>query len=367
MALPTSGSLTLEQIQTEFGGSNPISLNEYYAGGANVPAGTSGTNGAVPSSGTISISNFYGTQKVAPTFTFSISQHIDRANLRSLAVAAGWNQSSAVIATLASGYYIYSTSVGTPALTIDGSFPGGVTLVNNGFIMGKGGNGASPTSTSYNSVSAGQNGGHGISLGVSCTIFNNSYIAGGGGGGGGNGSTGQYSTIIEPGGGGAGGGEGGRGYNSLAAVFATGGGGGGLGSSGANGGLSTGAYTNHGAGGGGRVLPSSRTTQVNVRAAGANPGLGGSGGGTPLKAIASVDTYGGGPNEAGFSTTSATTGTTGGGGGGWGASGGSSFNATALYVSAVYIAPFGAGGKCVALNGYSVSWAATGNRYGAIS
>jgi hypothetical protein len=64
MALPSSGPLSLDDIQTEFGGSNPISLDEYYAGGAYVPAGTSGTYGAVPSSGTISIQNFYGTSKV---------------------------------------------------------------------------------------------------------------------------------------------------------------------------------------------------------------------------------------------------------------------------------------------------------------
>lgn len=64
MPLPSSGPLSLSDIQTEFGGTNPISLNEYYAGGANVPAGTSGTYGAVPSSGTISIRNFYGTTKI---------------------------------------------------------------------------------------------------------------------------------------------------------------------------------------------------------------------------------------------------------------------------------------------------------------
>lgn len=64
MPLPSSGPLSLNDIQTEFGGSNPISLSEYYAGGANVPAGTTGTYGAVPSSGTISIRNFYGTSKV---------------------------------------------------------------------------------------------------------------------------------------------------------------------------------------------------------------------------------------------------------------------------------------------------------------
>ena len=61
MTLPTSGALSLTDIQTEFGGSNPIGLNEYYAGGTYVPSGTTGTNGAVPTSGQISISSFYGT------------------------------------------------------------------------------------------------------------------------------------------------------------------------------------------------------------------------------------------------------------------------------------------------------------------
>lgn len=64
MALPSSGPLSLADIQGEFGGSNPISLSEYYAGGGLVPAGTTGTFGAVPSSGTISIQNFYGTSNV---------------------------------------------------------------------------------------------------------------------------------------------------------------------------------------------------------------------------------------------------------------------------------------------------------------
>jgi len=73
MTLPTSGPLSLSDIQTEFGGSNPISLNEYYAGGSYVPAGTTGTNGAVPSSGTISISNFYGTSKTIIQLTSPIS------------------------------------------------------------------------------------------------------------------------------------------------------------------------------------------------------------------------------------------------------------------------------------------------------
>lgn len=68
MALPTSGALSLENIQTEFGGSNPIGLSEYYAGGGLVPAGASGTYGAVPSSGALSVQNFYGTQAYTPVY-----------------------------------------------------------------------------------------------------------------------------------------------------------------------------------------------------------------------------------------------------------------------------------------------------------
>lgn len=67
MTLPSSGALSLSAIQTEFGGSNPISINEYYAGGSYVPSGTTGTNGAVPSSGQISFSQFYGTSDYLDT------------------------------------------------------------------------------------------------------------------------------------------------------------------------------------------------------------------------------------------------------------------------------------------------------------
>lgn len=61
MTTPT-GTITMADIQTEFGGSNPIALNEYYAGGAYVPAGTTG----VPSSGTISMNDLRGKSKTVP-------------------------------------------------------------------------------------------------------------------------------------------------------------------------------------------------------------------------------------------------------------------------------------------------------------
>jgi len=71
MPLPSSGALSMNDIAGEFGGSTPHSLSEYYASGALVLSGTSGTYGAVPSSGTISIQNFYGTANATPTGTYT--------------------------------------------------------------------------------------------------------------------------------------------------------------------------------------------------------------------------------------------------------------------------------------------------------
>lgn len=49
MTLQSSGAISLANVQTEFGGSNPIGINEYYGVAAGVPA-----------SGTISLNDFYG-------------------------------------------------------------------------------------------------------------------------------------------------------------------------------------------------------------------------------------------------------------------------------------------------------------------
>jgi len=72
MALPSSGALSLLMIQGEFGGpTTNIAMNQYYAGGSYVPAGTSGNSGAIPSSGQISISQFYGSQSLIPKGYFA--------------------------------------------------------------------------------------------------------------------------------------------------------------------------------------------------------------------------------------------------------------------------------------------------------
>lgn len=64
MAVPTiPSSISLANIQTEFGGANPISISEYYSGAATgyVPSGKANSTGTViPASGAISFANFSG-------------------------------------------------------------------------------------------------------------------------------------------------------------------------------------------------------------------------------------------------------------------------------------------------------------------
>jgi hypothetical protein len=65
MALASSGTLSINDIAGEFGGSsNPESLSEFYRGGSRVA--NSSTTSNIPTSGTISISNFYGASASIP-------------------------------------------------------------------------------------------------------------------------------------------------------------------------------------------------------------------------------------------------------------------------------------------------------------
>lgn len=68
MTLQSSGAISLSDIQTEFGGSSPTSLSEYYRGGSNVI--NASVNNSIPTSGAISLTDFYGTENVlASSFT----------------------------------------------------------------------------------------------------------------------------------------------------------------------------------------------------------------------------------------------------------------------------------------------------------
>jgi hypothetical protein len=62
MALSSTGAISLSQIKTEYGAlSSAISLNSFYRGGSIVP--NSAFTATVPTSGTISLNNFRGTQR----------------------------------------------------------------------------------------------------------------------------------------------------------------------------------------------------------------------------------------------------------------------------------------------------------------
>jgi len=62
MAIVSSGAVSLSDLATEFGGSQPHSMSEYYSGGSNVPSGTQNASSVtIPTSGQISLaSSFYG-------------------------------------------------------------------------------------------------------------------------------------------------------------------------------------------------------------------------------------------------------------------------------------------------------------------
>jgi hypothetical protein len=265
MALPPSGTLSLANIQTEFGGTNPISLSEYYRNGGLVP--NAAQNASIPTSGAISIGNFYGsTNRIAISLTLSSSAYnYDVYANRGGSYVAGISD---ITVTVAPGVYIGSTSTGTYAMTVSSSFNAGdtVTIVNNGTIEGMGGAGGAAI-FGANAGNVGLGGGNALYVARTTTIQNNSIIAGGGGGGGG----GAGYTPNKGGSDWGGGGGGGAGYNPGAggagpyggasgtvtaggvggsSPYTTGGTGGGQGSAGGSGGAISGANPRPGGAGG---------------------------------------------------------------------------------------------------------------------
>lgn len=202
MALPASGTLSISDINEEFNrsGSAQTAMSQLYRGGGIVTA----NNSSVPTSGAIRIGQFYGARR---KYSFTISENQTNANLRSLAVAAGWDQVSPLEAIIASGVIIGATSTSNAALTINGSYLNGVDLVNNGIIVGMGGKGGDGV---ISSSSPGLSGGTALTVAAATTITNNGTIAGGGGGGGSGGgrpggSSGGVAYPNAPGGSGGGG------------------------------------------------------------------------------------------------------------------------------------------------------------------
>ena len=211
MALPSSGQITLNQVNVELGNS----------GTAEISMGSAAVRGLFGiASGEIEMSDGYGKSN---TFTLTISSNSTNVDLRDLAVSSGWDQSTEAEITIASGIYCYATNTSNSGMTINGSWPGGVTLINNGFIAGRGGRGGTgrsinpfPSEGTYGG-SAGSAGGRALAVSSPVSINNQGTIGGGGGGGGGGGaevSGGYAPNRFWQGGGGGGGrsnGEGGSG------------------------------------------------------------------------------------------------------------------------------------------------------------
>lgn len=268
MAIPGSGPISSQDIETEFGGTHPIGLSEYYRGGAYVP--NLPQNSRIPTAGTISNADFYNSSfRVpipltisSPTYNYSVYQ-------RAIANPTYFAGLSDITVTVQPGIQVGSTTTGDYAMTVSNSFnpTDSVTIVNNGIIQGMGGAGGTGTSRPG---APGGAGGSALYLGRPTSINNLGTIASGGGGGGG-------GAVYTPNKGGSvdgGGGGGGAGYNG-----GSGGGGGypgasGLSNSGGAGGVVSGYAP--GGPGGGRGSNGAYGSGIS----GANPGDGGVGGNT---------------------------------------------------------------------------------------
>jgi hypothetical protein len=292
MALPSSGVIKFSNINTELGLS---STSQRALGQATTRSLYGVASGAIRLA-----ADGYGK---ANQFTFSIASPQSNLNLRSAALSAGWPGTAKVVATVNSGVYVYGTSTSSPGLTVDGSWPGGVSLINNGSILGQGGNGGGAQGGGGSYPGAG--GGLALSVSAPVSITNNGTIGGGGGGGGGGGQLTCDSDYFWGGGGGGGG--------------------------------QTGLNNSSGGPGGGSFAQRSRDS---------TPGGAGtvSGAGDGGQSAAS-------PNGSG-------SGNYGGSGGGWGSSGNGG-NGPGAYSG-------GSGGAATSGSGSYITWVTTGTRYGTI-
>ena len=119
MTLPVSpDTISFSQIQTEFGGSNPASLSEYYKSGTYVRTNTTAPNGPIVTTGAISLSTFRGaTQGVlVATYAFgTIPTSIDEGS------AGTFNVTTANVADSTTLYWTIATNAGDFSTT-SGSF-----------------------------------------------------------------------------------------------------------------------------------------------------------------------------------------------------------------------------------------------------
>lgn len=265
MALPASGAISFNNINVELGLSGTASLS---LGASNVR-----TLFGVPS-GAIALSQGYGkSNRVAINLT--IAANTNNYNIFSNKGGSYVAGKSDVTLTINSGVQVGSTSTAAYALDTGTGWTAGdtITIVNNGYIFGKGGDGGNGGDLNNGNGGSGLAGGPALIVRYATSINNGSgYIYSGGGGGGGCSAApaGTWGTW------GGGGGGGGAGYGSGGAAGVADG----ASTAGAAGGLTTpggggvmGSGSGNGGSGGGMGAAGSAGP-------GYSPWVAGSGGGT---------------------------------------------------------------------------------------
>ena len=175
MACPSSGSINIQDLVDEFGGSIPHSMSEYYRNGGEVP----GNNTNVPESGTISLSNFYSAvNEIQQVY----SSNATNLNLSSI-FGSNWTSTVPKRVVINSGVTIGATG-SNHAINIPSGMGGTLIIDNNGNIQGHGG--ASNSGTGGNAVHCTSTSGVTVNNNSGATI----KAGGGGGGQGGTGGTG---------------------------------------------------------------------------------------------------------------------------------------------------------------------------------
>jgi hypothetical protein len=240
MALNGSGPISLAGATA--GQSIALELNLSATGTISLNQANVRTLANVPSGAIIMPTNFYGKSNrvtVAATISANTNNYVVN-TAKASGYAAGTTDFTL---TINSGIFVGSGSTGSYAMTVDTSWTAGdtVTIINNGTIVGRGGNGGQSVSPISGSGSGGAPGGPALNVNRAITLNNtNGRIAGGGGGGGGGGwgiiyfgKSGAFAT--------GGGGGGGIGVSS--------GGAGGLANAGTGGTGGSGTFTAAGSGG----------------------------------------------------------------------------------------------------------------------
>lgn len=146
MPVPTS-NISLSSIQSEFGGSSPISLSEYYRGGVNVPSG----NSTVPTSGVLKFSNFSGlTKAVTAPSTFTIAFGPTSATFRGDTTIT-WSFSTATTSaiTMPLPYSGNITGFIDGSGTINVSIPSGVSAYTHTFTTEQSATSGGSASSTY--------------------------------------------------------------------------------------------------------------------------------------------------------------------------------------------------------------------------